>query len=504
MPRAEKVTQHLPPIYGAEDHTTLLFQVIQAIARVMDDYENALFEVMRGHWVDHADVLADLTGLGALFDIRRREEEGLKAYRQRLKQTVAAYLAGVGTVQVVKDIAAATLGIAKESAAYDLIEIIENPPRLATSGWREVSYLSEWRITVQGFEPLDEQGDPKDIKPTILIAGVGERTVNPIVMSLTTETLVGFQGFVPNGQVLIIQPDGTASLDGVDVTERVYVRGVSLFDQAYFDQDYFSTQAMGTPTLPRGTSIWRYMAPFAHFAPPDSDYARFDQAMFAIPQAWSGIGFDQARFDQSTFAWRVPPKAGTWDWSRFDESVFALPSARVQLLWTECQPATFIVRMPWGIIEPPETDLDPRHLVKEEVDRVRAAGVRAIVEYQFASEKLTEQQNQQAGFRTESKIVSREHQKEAEALRLESDKTLAEHQIATDRPPVAGGIFDETYFDHSAFTEGRFQYRDSQQQHEAMRLASNKTTKETQHMTESLAFEGIFDTTRFDSSSFDE
>jgi hypothetical protein len=453
MPRVDQVIQHLPIVYGAEDRTTLLFQVLRAFAAVMDGYDNALLEVMRSHWVDHANVLGDLTGLGVLFDIRRREGEGLEAYRQRLKRVVAAYLAGVGTVQVVKDITAATLGIDKNSPAYDLIQIIENPPRLAASPWREVSYLSEWRVTVQGFEPLGENGQPEPIKPTILIGGVGNRTVNPMVMSVTAGTLVGFQGVVPDGQVLTIRPDGTASLDGVDVTERVYAQGVSLFDRAYFDEAHFSTQTMGTPSLPRGTSIWRYLAPFAYFAPPDSDYARFDQAMFAIPQAWRGVDFDQARFDQSTFAWRVAPKAGAFDWSRFGESVFALPSARVQLLWQEYQPATFVVRMPWDIIQPPESGLDPRHLVKEEVDRVRAAGVLAIVEYHVSPDWLHEQQQQQEALRTQTAITSRERQRARTALRFKSEKTLAEHQRMTARGPAVGGVFDATYFDSSTFGE---------------------------------------------------
>ncbi len=513
MPKAESILQHLPDLYRTEDPAALVHGVVRAFAAKLDEIEDALLEVLKAHWIDHADELADLSYLGALFDIRRREGEGLEAYRQRLKRTIAAYLAGVGTVQVVRDITATTLGIPQDSEKYDLIEIIENPPRTVTgrlggtarhpSTWQEVGYLSEWSVTVEGFEERDEEGRPKEIKPTISIMGVGDRTVNPMLMSVTTETLVGFRGFVPDGKVLVIYPDGRGVLDGADVTSQVYARGVSLFDRAIFDQDHFSTHALGTPTLPRGTSTWRYLAEFARFVPPESEFSSFDRAMFAIPPAWQGVDFDQARFDQSLFATLIQPKAGIWDWSRFDEAMFARPAARVRLEWVERQPATFVVQMPWTIVEPPDDGLDPRHLVKEEVNRVRAAGVLAIVRYLFGPDRLQEHQRQTSRLRQRSEVVHREHQEGTTKHRFTSRKSFSEHQVAVDGPPTAGGIFDETYFDHSAFTEGgRFQYEDGQRQHEDLRLSSSKRLSAEQRATESLTFEGNFGTTRFDSSRF--
>lgn len=428
MPRAEEIIQHLPDIYQVGDRT-LLLKVLQSFATEMDGIESSLFEVMKAHWVDHADELGDLVLLGALFDIRRREGEELEPYRQRLKQTVAAYLAGVGTVQVIRDITAATLGIPQDAEAYDLIQIVENPPRLLTSGWREVALMSEWQVTVEGFEDLDEEGNPKEIKPSVLIAGIGYRTVNPIVVNLTTEALVGFEGFVPDGKVLVIRPDGTASLGGVDVTSRVYARGVSLFDRARFDQDHFSIHTKGTPALRRGTSVWRYMAEGARFAPPESPYSRFDQAAFAVPPGWRG---------------------GSFEWSRFDEAVFARPMAKVQLQWVECQPATFVVRMPWDIIEPPDVGLDPRHLVKGEVDRVRAAGVRAVVEYQVESDRLKERQAQHSRLHLQSGLTGYERQRQREELQLKSRKTHIEEQLAAD-VLTFGGVFGATRFGSSRF-----------------------------------------------------
>jgi len=429
MAKTENVIRHLPDFYQAYDRTLLIFKVIDACGMKLQEVENALVEVMKVHWVDHADELDDLVRLGALFDIRRREGEELDQYRTRLKQTIAAYLAGVGTVQVVRDITVATLGLSEEE--QDLIQIIENPPRFVKSEWREVAYRSEWQVTVEGFEELDEEGKPKEIKPTILITGIGQRTVNPIVMNVTTEALVGFQGFVPDGKVLVIRPDGTATLGGVDVSSQIYARGVSLFDRAYFDRDdYFSTYTKGTPALPRGTSVWRYMAESARFAPSEGPPSRFDQAMFAIPPAW---------------------RAGSFDWSRFDEAVFATPAAKVQLQWVEHQPATFAVRMPWDIIPTPAADLDdPRHLLKEEVDRVRAAGVRAIIKYWFESDRLKERQAQQSRLRLRSRLTGRERQRQQEELWLESEKSHVEKQLAAEQLTF-GGVFDTTYFGSSRF-----------------------------------------------------
>jgi len=426
MPRDERIIRYLPDLYRTVYPAALILKVIDALGTKLEQVENALFEVMRAHWVDHADVLDDLTRLGALFDIRRREGEGLDTYRQRLKRTIAAYLAGVGTVQVVRDIAAATLGVAEED--YDLIRIIENPPRLVTSEWREVPYQGEWQVTVEGFEELDDQGRPKEIRPTIRIVGIGQKTANPIVLNATTGVLVGFQGFVHDGETLSIHPDGTATLGDADASSRVYALTASLFDQACFDRDYFSTDSASTPALPRGTSTWRYLAESARFAPPDSPFSRFDQAMFAIPVA----------------------RAGVFDWVGFDESSFAIPAARVQLQWVECQPATFVVRMPWTIIEPPQEGPDPRHLVKEEVEKVRAAGVRAIIQYTFGPDVLEERQSQQALMRWQTRLTGRERQEQEDRLRLASRVTLVEEQRAAEELTFAG-LFDTTYFDSSRF-----------------------------------------------------
>jgi hypothetical protein len=266
--------------------------------------------------------------------------------------------------------------------------------------------------------------------PNVLIAGIGYRTVNPIVVNLTTEALVGFEGFVPDGKVLVIRPDGTATLGGIDVTSRVYARGVSLFDRARFDQDHFSIHTKGTPALRRGTSVWRYMAEGARFALPESPYSRFDQAAFAVPPGW---------------------RSGSFEWSRFDEAAFARPAAKVQLQWVECQPATFVVRMPWDIIEPPHVGLDPRHLVKGEVDRVRAAGVRAVVEYQVESDRLKERQTQRSYLHLQSGLTAHERQWQGEALWLESTQTYAERQLGADALTFSG-VFDGTRFGSSRFT----------------------------------------------------
>lgn len=490
----DRIRRHLPDIYGASGEYrwvgTLADELLAAFALELDDLEVSFQDVLRTHWVDAATELESLARLGALVDVAPRAGEELPAYRRRLKRTIQAYLSGVGTRSVVRDIVVATLGVDNDSD----VEIEENPARATFSARVDLAHYSEWEITVSGFEPLDERGHPGLIRPRIIIDGVDDRTVSPTVTNVATGEQVRFDGAIPAGSRLVVRPDGSATLDGVAADDRVVVRRGVQYDRAYYDRDAFTETGNGTPSLQRGASLFRLTLNEARL-----DAAEFDAASFAYPSVWRGQRFadaartlprqgdtpgDVAVFDESLFAREITPRAGHFDRSHFDECVAARPRARIRVEWVEHEPSTFVVRMPWEIISwDPADGPDPRHLVAEEIQRVRASGIRARVEY--TGRALAERQvaGDRLGFR--SALAARlERQTHRDELSMRSHVEHREAHTHTDGLPTPGGVFDSGYYGWSVFTVGRTQFRE---EHRAA---------------DRLEFVGTADSTRFGSSRF--
>ena len=148
----------------------------------------------------------------------------------------------------------------------------------------------------------------------VFVAGGDLRIMNPSITNRDTGESMRFEGELKSGQKLIVR-QGSAQLDGADVSERV---------------------SPGTPPrLLKGGSTWS-----------------FEEALSA--------------------------KVGFFDRAVFDESVFAvpLPPTTIRMEWTARQPATFELRVPTGSLA--RSGLSKEEL-EGFVNVIKAAGVKAIV-----------------------------------------------------------------------------------------------------------------------------
>ncbi len=397
MSKTEKIIRHLPQFYQAWDRHSLIYQFIDPFGQELTHFENALIEVLKSHTIDYADIgmkrINDLGRLGALFDIKPEENEEVEQFRRRLKAIVQLYKRGLGTAEAIARMTAlnfnlvldkivlpndpgyqtdeyTTLAFLKGDEETIQIEIVDNPIKIAFHYKRGVRSGEDWGIENKGVT---------EAIPEITIIGIGVRTVNPILLNVTTRKLIGYRGVVPNGAYLVIKYDPNqgvyARLNGQDVTEKLYsIRGEA-FNEARFGRARFGKKDHFPviPPLTKGKSIWRYLTLPAYF-----DFACFNHDAFT----------------------QIYP-VGEWNESSFDSAIFAPePSANLSFKWKERQRASFMVRLPWEILAISGLKAtgakfdqshfnasyfvqDPRMFLFDAINQVKAAGVKTIVNYYF-------------------------------------------------------------------------------------------------------------------------
>jgi hypothetical protein len=112
----ERILANLPRTFRPLPQPSALFSLANAIGSSLQETSNLLVEVMKAHWVDHADrgrsSVRDLDLLGALYDLQSRPDEGVEAFRAHLKLHVQSLLEGTATVRGILRVAADTLGLA--------------------------------------------------------------------------------------------------------------------------------------------------------------------------------------------------------------------------------------------------------------------------------------------------------------------------------------------------------------------------------------------------------
>ena len=391
MIKTKNIIRHLPDLYKSEDESSLSL-LLKAFSRQLQQIETAQFEIMKAHWIDQAGNTDDLSGLGALFDVPMLEYEETEVYRTRLRDTIAAYLAGVGTKEVVMKITAVTLGLPEEE--QHRIQIIENPHRMSQSELIQVLPNNDWPVKVKGISDAEDQTYPA----TVHITNISGEIKNPAILNLTTGFLVRFMGNITEDHELVIYPDLSAKLNDNDVSDKIVCNIVALFGQAKFKSAYFSKDVemndLGL-VLPRGKSVWRFL----------SD----------------------------------------------DNTAHDPHSAEVQFEWTEPQPATFVIRLPWNIVDDSEKS-NRRHLVKNALDKVKAAGVEAIVEYlPGEARSLMETQIQTPRLLAlKSRLTLRDNQRQEDNLHMTSGMTYEEKHVTSERLTFRG-VFNRTYLGSSRF-----------------------------------------------------
>ena len=292
MSGTQRIIDRFPSFYKSWDITSLIYKVVSALGKRLDEAEKELVAILRAHWVDTA-MRSDLNSLGVLYNMKRRPNESDSSYRNRLKRAIIEYKGG-GTISAVLTSVKTVLGLAEEHH----LELIENPPRM-TFKELEVKTGETWRLSSESIS---------DAIPSITIGVETENSkiTNPTITNLDTEESITFEGVIQSGKKLSIK-DGKATLDGVDVTQKLSTTKI--------------------PKLLRKESNWRYTE---------------------LVEREIGV-FDAARFDGSVFEIGIPP-------------------ATVGFKWTAYQPATFEIRIPRGVIS--ESDLSLAQEVVDSIKAV--------------------------------------------------------------------------------------------------------------------------------------
>lgn len=374
MPKRDVILSRFPDFFEAQDPQKLLYQVVGALAGPLERLSHQLVEVMWAHWVNRAQDVHDLERIAALYGVSRFDGEPRERFRRRLKALVRILLGGTATPAAVLQVAAATLGLdiwdeagrpqlvpgqqpnitlARANGRTAPIALVETP-------WKAVE--PEEALCVNGQRLGFHQDDFEPVVPIIVITGLGDRTVQPVITNLTNGQVIGYLDTVPDGQRLVIAPDGTARLEGRDVPNRLFSMQGGFYDRDAFDRERtrfvlrrprgafdlaglsrpgftfanWPTQVQ-TPALPRGDSDWHVTATIGRFG--RTAYGRC---------VWDAS--DPQQFRQ-----------GQFDHTGWNASIFQLePSLKVALRWQERERATFEVRVPWSLVRrgPERVDQD--------------------------------------------------------------------------------------------------------------------------------------------------
>ncbi|MCK6562921.1 hypothetical protein HUU39_11595 [candidate division KSB1 bacterium] len=357
MGRTVSIISRFPDFVDSQEFDNVLHRFIDVFGKTLDQAESDLIKVMRSHWVDSADnedsqgfdtaqkgdldkifslYLENLGGTSQLKQVGRRPgADGFiddAIYRERIKGLINVLKSGASTKGGLITIVAANLGIvgddeqAKE--ARKQIRIVEFLPEAEIKSFDGMALLAEFKV---------ENTNPVPTTPEIRLRlnDVPLPLTNPRVTNLTTKKSVEYNGTVNRKDVLTFFPDGTAYLNGVKIDETSIERS--------------------TPVLPPGESRFRIEALIGQ------PQAKFDRTLF-----------DFSLFEREQLSLPTPEQAAT----------FAIDTT-VTLM--KLSPASFMVRVPWdipGFTEKFDQLADnPRNQIKYIVDKVKAAGVFAVIAY---------------------------------------------------------------------------------------------------------------------------
>lgn len=263
---ADRISKRLPHFYTSWDSSSAVAGLVAAMGTRSDEAEKELVAIMRDHWVDTAHA-GDLDRLGAIYCIRRRENEPDREYRNRLKTAIISYKGG-GTMSAIQMLVRIALKLPQNHP----VKIVENPVAPVRQTWK-TSAGREWDVNTRSIRAAVPV-------MTLSVETQKARVTNPTITNLTTGAAISFSGDIAHGDVLEIR-DGKAFLNKKDCTDRLSTTTV--------------------PWLPRKKSRWQF-----------TEYIG------------ANIGtFDKSLFDQSVFVIDVLT-AITFEWQAHQPAMFEL------------------------------------------------------------------------------------------------------------------------------------------------------------------------------------
>ena len=351
--------------------------------------------------------------------------EGLAAYpseldllRSAVRRVVALHRSGNGTVAALLGAAAAHLGLelggiadtADEywhvARAADTLRLVRpeppgaTPPTSAPVPAADLLALEENPLREQDSAPVDRRSADRfhvlrsgfeTVPATVRVIGVGDRTVQPMVVDLDTGFGLVFTGTVGDGQELRFESDGRATLDGTSVARLSYSFRGGVFADADGKHRLDFTFAGGAD--PGRTATFAVTQPIADALDPGATFPHADgllqttslvvgESRFAFFVREAHHGREAATAPEEL---AVPVvEAGIFDRSVFEPARTAgsPSSGKVGFSWQEHEP--FAARL-WIPLRYSTLDVDGEVPVKERLrlllDRHRAAGIHIYVEY---------------------------------------------------------------------------------------------------------------------------
>lgn len=360
METKPKIIRHLPQIYQAQETDSLFYYLLNIFGQELEQVEKEIKGIIASHTVDFADKkrakIDDLTKLGALFDIKPKDDEKIEDFRERLKETIKLYLGGLGTAEAVIGMTAIHFGckvkkitpptieqsfVTKATIGTFEIEVIDSPPQFVSTQ-KEAVIGEDWVVCNNGLF---------EVTPEIIITSLDKAVVNPQITNFTTGQIIEYKGIILKGKSLVItfddiSKDLKAKIDGKDVTNKLFILKGEAIGSIRFDLSCFAQ--VGTSfTLPAGKSCLHYFS--------------------------SSGKFDLDSFDRATF---YKLKAGEFDdKSRFDQVIFATPpEVEIKFSWQEARSATFWLNLPYELFKN-----DVSKSILSDINIVKSAGVKAIV-----------------------------------------------------------------------------------------------------------------------------
>jgi hypothetical protein len=298
MERTQRIIDRFPSFYKTWDRNSLIFKVVSALGKRLDEADKEPAAILRAHWVDTA-FGNDLDKLGAIYNIDRKKGESDPEYRARLKRAIMEFKGG-GTISAVLSLVKMALGLPMD---YPL-ELLENPPK---GIYKELKVRTgeTWSLSSESV---------LDATPSITISVETEdaKVTNPTITNLDAEEVVTFNGVIRSVERLRIE-NGRAFLNDSEVTEKL------------------STNI--TPKLLRKGSMWKYTEPLEEDIGV-FDTAHFDLSVFAVGIPTVKIGFEWIAYQPATFELRIPKDAVPQGdgISRLQEVVDSIKAAGVQAI----------------------------------------------------------------------------------------------------------------------------------------------------------------------------
>ena len=344
--------------------------------------------------------LENLGGTSQLKQVDRPSgEDGHKSdaiYRTRIKGLINVLKSGASTKEGIIAIVAANLGIVGEDedaiAARNQIQILEFLPEPQTTPY-SLPLLEEFVVeNPNAVETLPE------IRIRIgITSDLPLRLTNPRIVNLTNGKFAEYEGTVGRDDVLSFFPNQTASLNGVPIP----IKGE-------------------TPPLVPGESSCRFEAL---------------------------IGRAQARFDRTLF-----------DFSLFQEEDLEPPNQDqidvinidIKITLSKLTPGSFMVRIPWdipGFTEKLDELKDrPREQIKYIVNKVKAAGVFAVIAYEKRFAEIHELEDLGLKGDAQRQPLQEEHMTQEANFDISSKQMLGIVHEMSDALTTSG-VFDYTQFD---------------------------------------------------------